>query len=76
MREQFITVDAAIAHCALLGDRVDAVCRSDERGALGGDEAALHRATGFHEFGGKHDVHVARQRHQRENGLAAVALGL
>ena len=37
-------VDPAVAHRALLGDRIDAMGRRDQRGALGRDQAALHGA--------------------------------
>ena len=56
----------------LLGDRVDAVRRGDQRRAVRRDEAALHGAAGFHQLRGEHHVDVARQRHQRQHRRAAV----
>ncbi len=44
---------------------------SDEQRPLRRDEAALHRARGFHQLGGEHDVDVARHRHQRQHRRAA-----
>ena len=43
----------------LLGHRIDAAGRGDQRGAIGRDEPALDRAPGLHQFGGEHDVDVA-----------------
>ena len=75
MLQQPGIVDASVAERRLLGDRIHAVRRCDERGAVGRDEPALHRAAGFHQLGSEHHVDVAGQRHQREHRLAAVALG-
>ncbi|MGD7128916.1 hypothetical protein [Ralstonia pseudosolanacearum] len=41
---------------------------SDQCGALPGDEAALHRAAGLHQFGCQHHIHIARHGHEREHG--------
>ena len=62
----------AVAGHHLLLSGVVAVRRCDQRGALGRDQAALHGAPGFHEFGRNDDVHLARHRHQRQHGCAAV----
>ncbi len=74
MLDQLRAVDAAVAHRRLLGNRIDAVRRCDERRAVLRHQPSLHRAAGFHQLGGQHDVDVARQRHQRQHRLAAIGL--
>ena len=64
-------IDAAVGQRDLLGHRVDAVGRDDERGAVGRDQPALHRAACFHQLGGDHDVDVARHRRESQHRRAA-----
>ncbi len=69
--EQRWRIDAAVGERNLLGHGEDAMGGSDEQRPLRRDEAALHRARGFHQLGGEHDVDVARHRHQRQHRRAA-----
>ncbi len=54
----------------LLDDGEGAMRGCNQRRAVGCDESALHGAPGLHEFRRKHDIDVARRRHQREDGRA------
>ena len=76
VREQRVAGDPAVAERGLLGDRVDAVRRRDQRRPVGRDEAALDGAPALHQLGREDDVDVARQRHERQHRLGAVALGV
>ena len=73
--EERLCIDAAVAHRGPLGHRIDAMGRGDEGGALGRHQPALDRAARFHQLRGDHDVHLARERHQRQHRLLAADLG-
>ena len=63
-----------VARLLLLRHRIGAVGGGDQHRPVGRHEAAQDGAARLHQFGGDHDVDVARRRHQREHrGLAALA---
>jgi hypothetical protein len=64
-------VHAPVAEGDLLGHSENPVCGHDQGGAVGRDETALDRASGLHQLGADHHVHVAGHRHQRQHGIGA-----
>jgi len=73
MRQQCLAVHAAVSHGGFFRNRIHAVGRGNQGGARGRDQAALHRAPGFHQLGGNHDIHVTGHGHERQHGPSAVA---
>ena len=61
-----------VAQRGFLADGVFAVRGGDQRGAVGRDQSAVQCASRLHQFRGHDDVDIARARHERHHGLAAV----
>ncbi len=57
-RDDALAVEAAVAQRYFFFDGVDAVGRSDERGALGRDIAVQQGTPGLEQLGGEHHVDV------------------
>jgi len=64
-----------VARRRLLDDGEGAVGGGDQHGLFRRHQAAQHRAPGLHQFGGEHDVDIARRGHQRQHRRAAVLGG-
>ena len=69
-------VEPAIGHRLLLGDRIDAMGRGGEDGAVGRDEAVLERTAGLEHFGRQHQIDAARARIKRHQRLAPAQRGI
>ena len=63
----------AVARLFLLGHRISAMGRGDERRLVGRHQAAQDRSAGLHELRRHHHIDIARRRHEREDGRDAVS---
>ena len=70
-----LAVEAAVAQRYFFVDGVDAMRRSDQRGALGRDIAVQQGAPGFEQFGSEHDVDVGGCGCERHHHAPALKLG-
>jgi len=73
---QLLRVGDAPSERALFPDRVRAVGRGDESGALRADQSARNGTARFGQLGGYDAIDIARDRHERHHGFSAVAFGL
>ena len=75
MGQQLLGVHTAIAQSRFFGDGIHPVGRCNQGGSVAGDQAALHRAAGFHQLRGQHNVHVSWQGHQGQHRLQPIRTG-
>ena len=71
-REQHRLVGAAMRQRDLLGHRKHAVRRGDRAAVFSGVTKPRSTArAAYHQFGGEHDLDIARHRHEQQHRLAA-----
>ena len=74
--QQPADVEAAVAHRRALADGQHAMCRGDQRRAIGRDEAVEDHAAGFQQLGRQRHVDLADRRVERQHRSIGPGVGI